>query len=72
LTKIYSAPRKILKYSKTRANSVNIIDMYWTLILKFLGSSAGAGSGEFHNYQMQKKREQARIKKMEDEAKFVS
>jgi hypothetical protein len=46
--------------------------MYWTLILKFLGSSAGAGSGEFHNYQMQKKREQARIKKMEDEAKFVS
>ena len=39
-----------------------------TRIFNVCGSSAGAGSGDFHQYRMIRRREQARLKRIEEDA----
>ena len=64
-TEVQAAPTEA---EKAKAGSKDILD-----VSNVMGSTAGAGSGEFHNYRNTRRKELFRLAKMdEDEAKQVS
>lgn len=71
LTRLLANPEREVKIPKLASKEKTLRDPR-EMMKSVSGSSAGAGSGEFHVYKHARRREYERIALMEDKAKRVS